>query len=85
MKTNKIIVEGKIMKKLPDTMFHVKLINNDNNILCYLAGKLRIHNIRVEEGDVVDVELSPYDLTRGRIIFRHWGGKNGTFEDERKI
>ena len=70
-KEDTIVVEGRITKVLPNTMFKVKLDNQDTyEIQCHLAGKLRMYNIRLLEGDRVRVELSPYDLKRGRIIYR---------------
>jgi len=72
---NKLIYQGKVIRKLPDCRFKVKLFNipeaNGNNIiLSYLCGKMRKNNIRVDLGDKVVVELSPYDLKRGRIVLR---------------
>jgi translation initiation factor IF-1 len=66
----KIIVEGTITETLPNTMFRVMLDNN-HEVLAYLSGKMRKYYIRVLLGDRVRLELSPYDLTRGRIIYRH--------------
>jgi translation initiation factor IF-1 len=65
-----ITVDGKIVDALPNAMFTVEL-DNGHNVLGHLAGKMRKHYIRVLPGDRVVVELSPYDLTRGRITFRH--------------
>ncbi len=62
--------EGRVVEALPDAMFTVEL-ENGHSVLGHLAGKMRKHYIRVLPGDRVTVELSPYDLTRGRIIFRH--------------
>ena len=61
---------GIVTEKLPDTMFRVKL-ENDHEILAHTAGKMRKYRIRVLVGDKVDVEMTPYDLTKGRITFRH--------------
>ena len=66
----KLILEGKIIEALPNTTFRVEL-ENGHSVLAYLSGKMRKHYIRVLLGDNVRVELSPYDLTRGRIIYRH--------------
>lgn len=63
-------VEGKIVDALPNAMFTVEL-ENGHNVLGHLGGKMRKNYIRVLPGDRVVVELSPYDLTRGRITFRH--------------
>jgi translation initiation factor IF-1 len=65
-----IILEGKITDTLPNAMFRVEL-ENGHNVLAYLSGKMRKYYIRVLLGDKVRVEMSPYDLTRGRIIYRY--------------
>jgi len=65
-----IEVRGKVTEALPNAMFKVEL-ENGHKILAHVSGKIRIHFIRILEGDSVTVELSPYDLTRGRIIYRH--------------
>lgn len=62
--------EGVVTEVLPNAMFRVKL-ENDHEVLAHTAGKMRKHRIRVLAGDRVTVELTPYDLTKGRIIFRH--------------
>jgi len=67
---NKIEVEGEVLEALPNATFRVKLDNSDSVILCHLAGKMRLYHIRVLPGDKVRLEQSPYDLTKGRIIFR---------------
>jgi translation initiation factor IF-1 len=64
-----IIVVGRITEVLPNTQFRVKL-ENDHMVLAYSAGKMKRFKIRMMVGDEVQVELSPYDLTRGRIIYR---------------
>ncbi len=64
-----IEVEGKIIEALPNAMFRVEL-NTGHKVLAHIAGKLRLHYIKVLPGDRVTVELSPYDLTRGRITYR---------------
>jgi translation initiation factor IF-1 len=63
-------VEGTIVEALPNTMFRVDL-ENGHRILGHISGKMRKHYIRILPGDKVTVELSPYDLTRGRITYRH--------------
>jgi len=65
-----ITVDGKVIDALPNAMFTVEL-ENGHNVLSHLAGKMRTNYIRVLPGDRVTVELSPYDLTRGRITYRH--------------
>ena len=65
-----IEMEGTISEVLPDTRYRVKL-DNGHNVTAYVAGKMRKHRIRILAGDRVDLELSPYDLTKGRIKFRH--------------
>lgn len=65
-----IYVEGEVIENLPNTLFKVKLFNSDKVILCYLSGKMRRNFIKILPGDKVRIELSPYDLERGRIIYR---------------
>ncbi len=69
-KEDKIPVEAEVISALPNAMFKVKL-ENDHVVLAHLAGKMRKHYIRIVEGDRVTVELSPYDLSKGRITYRH--------------
>ena len=69
-KADVIEVEGKVVEKLPNAMFQVEL-ENGHQILAHISGKLRMNFIRILPGDKVTVELSPYDLTRGRITYRH--------------
>ncbi|NPA58242.1 MAG: translation initiation factor IF-1 [Aquificae bacterium] len=64
-----IVVEGVVEEALPNAMFRVKL-DTGHEVLAHVSGKMRMHFIRILPGDRVKVELSPYDLTRGRIIFR---------------
>ncbi len=66
----KIQVEGTVIEALPGTQFRVRLENN-HEVLAYLSGKMRKYYIRILLGDKVRVEMSPYDLTRGRIVYRH--------------
>ena len=69
-KEEKIEVEGEVVEALPSTMFRVQ-IEGGHTVLAKISGKMRKHYIRILPGDKVKVELSPYDLTRGRITFRH--------------
>lgn len=69
-KQDVIEIEGTVVDTLPNTQFKVKLVNG-HEILAHVSGKIRMHNIRILPGDRVTVEISPYDLTRGRITFRH--------------
>ncbi|RUM50771.1 MAG: translation initiation factor IF-1 [Hydrogenothermus sp.] len=64
-----IVVEGTVEEALPNAMFRVKL-DTGHEVLAHVSGKMRMHFIRILPGDRVRVELSPYDLTRGRIVFR---------------
>ena len=74
-KEEKIEVDGIVVEALPATQFRVEL-DNGHVVLAYLSGKMRRHYIRILRGDRVRVELSPYDLTRGRIAYRFKkGGK----------
>ncbi len=68
-KEEAIQVEGKVVETLPNAMFRVELPNG-HRVLAHISGKMRMHFIKILPGDKVTVELSPYDLTRGRIIFR---------------
>ena len=68
-KTDVIEVEGKVIEKLPNAMFSVEL-ENGHQILAHISGKLRMNYIRILPGDKVTMELSPYDLSKGRIIWR---------------
>lgn len=64
-----IVMRGRVEENLPSASFRVKL-ENGQDILCYLSGKMRMNRIRLTPGDEVQVELSPYDLTKGRITYR---------------
>ncbi len=68
-KEDVIEVQGTVMETLPNAMFRVQL-DNGHKILAHISGKMRMHFIRILPGDKVTVELSPYDLTRGRITYR---------------
>ncbi len=68
-KEEAIVVTGEILETLPNAMFKVKL-ENGHEVLAHVSGKMRMYFIRIIPGDLVTVELSPYDLTRGRIIRR---------------
>ncbi len=68
-KADVIEIEGTVVEKLPNAMFRVKL-ENDNEVLAHISGKLRMHFIRILPGDKVTLEMSPYDLSKGRIIWR---------------
>ncbi len=68
-KEEPIKVQGKVIETLPNAMFKVEL-ENKHKILAHISGKMRMHFIKILPGDTVTVELSPYDLTRGRITYR---------------
>jgi translation initiation factor IF-1 len=68
-KEEAIQVEGTIIEPLPNAMFRVEL-DNGHRVLAHISGKMRMHFIKILPGDRVTVELSPYDLTRGRVTFR---------------
>ncbi|MBR1628858.1 MAG: translation initiation factor IF-1 [Lachnospiraceae bacterium] len=68
-KADVIEVEGRVLEKLPNAMFRVEL-ENGHPILAHISGKLRMNYIRILPGDKVTVEMSPYDLSKGRIIWR---------------
>lgn len=72
-----IEVTGEVVEALPNTMFRVKVpkgslptIEEDKTVLCHLSGRMRIHYVRILPGDKVKLEMTPYDLTKGRITFR---------------
>ena len=69
-KSDVIEVEGKVVEKLPNAMFKVEL-ENGHTILAHISGKMRMHYIKILPGDKVQVELSVYDLDRGRITYRY--------------
>ena len=69
-KEDMIEMEGLVNEVLPDTRFRVAL-DNGHNIIAYLSGKMRKHRIRILAGDKVSLEMTPYDLSKGRITFRH--------------
>lgn len=72
MKEDTILVKNaEVLETLPNAMFRVLLPEFNTNVLATIGGKMRKHKIRVQVGDSVDVEVSPYDTSRGRIIFRH--------------
>lgn len=68
-KEEAIEVQGKVVEPLPNAMFRVEL-ENGHQVLAHISGKMRMHYIKILPGDTVTVELSPYDLTRGRIVYR---------------
>jgi translation initiation factor IF-1 len=70
-KEEKVELEGEVVEALPNAMFRVKLDNMDRTVLGHVAGKMRRFRIRILPGDRVRVELSPYDLDRARIVYRH--------------
>jgi translation initiation factor IF-1 len=70
MKEELLEMQGQVIEILPDSRYRVNL-ENGHQLVAYTAGKMRQHHIRIIAGDKVTLELSPYDLTKGRIIFRH--------------
>lgn len=70
MKQKSVEVKGKVTEALPNAMFRVEL-ESGHNILCHISGKLRKGFIKILPGDVVNIEMSPYDLTKGRISYRY--------------
>ncbi|GAB6281588.1 MAG: translation initiation factor IF-1 [Ignavibacterium sp.] len=69
-KAGQIVVDGIITETLPNATFKVKL-DNGHEVLAHISGKMRMHFIKILVGDKVSVELSPYDLSKGRIIYRY--------------
>ena len=72
---DKITVEGTVIEALPGTQFRVQLDDSNHEVLAYLSGKMRRYYIRILLGDRVTLEMSPYDLSRGRIIYRYNKGR----------
>jgi len=70
MKNNVTIVEGEVIENLPNTLFKIKLAESEKIIIGYLSGKMRKNYIKILPGDMVKVEMTPYDLDRGRIVYR---------------
>ncbi|MFZ4776467.1 MAG: translation initiation factor IF-1 [Terrimicrobiaceae bacterium] len=81
-KKDAIEVEGKVVELLPNTMFRIELANG-HRILAHISGKMRLHFIRILPGDRVMVEMSPYDLTKGRITYRH-KNESSPYQNKRK-
>lgn len=69
-KEETVQVEGKVIEPLPNAMFRVEL-DNGHRVLAHISGKMRMHFIKILPGDRVTLELSPYDLSRGRIVYRY--------------
>ena len=69
-KEDAIVMEGTVVEHLPNAMFRVEL-ENGHKVLAHISGKMRMHYIRILPGDKVQVELTPYDLERGRITYRY--------------
>ena len=69
-KEGAVEVEGTVLEPLPNAMFRVEL-ENGHKVLAHISGKMRMHYIRILPGDKVVVEISPYDITRGRIVYRY--------------
>ena len=67
--SDKIEIEGKVLEALPNAMFKIEIAGG-KTILGHISGKMRVHHIRILPGDKVRLELSPYDLTRGRLTYR---------------
>ena len=69
-KKDAIEFEGTVVEKLPNAMFLVELMENKHQVLCHLSGKLPVNFIKILPGDRVTIEMSPYDLSKGRIVWR---------------
>jgi len=70
MKEGNLLLEGEVIENLPNTLFKVKIDGSEKIILCYLSGKMRKNYIKILPGDKVRLEITPYDMDRGRIIYR---------------
>lgn len=77
---SKILVEGTVVEALPNTQFIIQL-DNDHRVLAYLSGRMRKNYIRILLGDRVRIELSEYDLERGRIVYRLRDASNRSYDD----
>ena len=82
-KEDTIEMEGVVNEVMPDTRFRVGL-ENGHNIIAYMAGKMRKHRIRILAGDKVSIEMTPYDLSKGRITFRHLEPRPGAPRPQRR-
>ncbi len=71
MKNDIAVVDGEVLENLPNTLFRVKLTPSEKVIICYLSGKMRKNYIKILPGDRVRIEITPYDVNRGRIVFRN--------------
>ncbi len=80
----KVEVEGIITEALPNTQFRVQL-DNGHNVMAYISGRMRKYYIRILLGDRVRIELSPYDLTRGRIVYRHKQSRKGPGDETEEV
>lgn len=83
-KPNTILCEAQVVEVLPNTRFKVLLKDFDTIIDATPSGKIRLNHIRILKGDFVTIELSTYDLTKGRIVFRHKTNKTSNFNNEQK-
>lgn len=70
MKDNVVVIEGEVVENLPNTLFRVKIVSSEKIILCYLSGKMRKNYIKILPGDKVRMEVTSYDINRGRIVYR---------------
>ncbi len=77
-----IEVEGTVLETLPNAMFRVEL-ENGHIVLAHISGKMRMHYIKILPGDSVTLEMTPYDLTKGRITYRHKVGDNSKRQDSK--
>ncbi len=68
--SNVVVIEGEVVENLPNTLFRVKINNSEKVLLCYLSGKMRKNYIKILPGDKVRIEVTPYDVDRGRIVYR---------------
>lgn len=72
-KEESFTIKGRVSEALPNALFKIVIETMDKEILGHLSGKMRMHKITIIPGDLVDVEISPYDLSKGRIMYRHKG------------
>ena len=77
-----VLVDGKVDKAMPNSLFRI-VLDNGHEALAHISGKIRINGIKISQGDSVRVELSPYDLTKGRIVYLYKKKRDASEEEEK--
>lgn len=83
MSKDLIEMQGSVTEVLPDSRYRV-VLDNGHPVIAYSGGRMRKHHIRILAGDKVSLEMSPYDLTKGRIVYRHLNGRGGPRPNQRR-